>query len=361
MAKMSHDSATSKASPELPPANGRRKNYWEPIFAAEALPDFSSFDWKTRTVTGIRHQICSAERLKELRQTEQLSAVKTFSFSECDFFGIFDIGPFTFKNCLFDCCDLGRSTWRNIKFQSCRFKRCSLTQATFDSCQFLDCQWEEIGFSGTETHVHDCVITSPSAFVAAGYTNLDAQVLLKHGKTQTHQTMRLEQTKLKIARIVLASLERNGDDAAYYEAIKTYLNQSIEARIAELKHSPIEMRGAAIINRLRLFILNFEKAILLISGSVNDWGASVAKPAVVGILMIFCFAFYYNILGIQNSASSALIASFDITTLVGYTKHASKDGRIFEQLSYMANMALGLWWYAIFVPTVINRISRVRA
>lgn len=358
---MNQDTACSKTTPESQPVNGRRHNFWEPIFTQEQLPDFPLFDWKTRTITGIRHQTCSADQLKKLRDSEPLSAVKSFSFSECDFFGIFDLGPITFKSCRFDICDLGRATWRNIKFQSCKFKRCSLTQATFESCQFLDCTWEDIGFSGTETHIKECVITSPAGFVAAGYTNLDPQVLLKQGTTAAYQTMRLEQTKLKIAKTVLASLERNGDDAGYYEAIKTYLNQSLEARISEIKHSLALRKRIAIIDRLHLALLNLENLILNVSGSVNNWGASVAKPALLGAVLITGFASYYKLVGIQNSPLSALIASFDVTTLVGYTKHANKDGGAFEQLSYQVNMALGLWWYAIFVPTVINRISRVRA
>lgn len=90
-------------------------------------------------------------------------------------------------------------------------------------------------------------------------------------------------------------------------------------------------------------------------------GASIGLPAFVGLALIIGFAALYRALEIQPSFSRALMASFDITTLVGYTKHSATSSPSTTQIFYALNMVLSLWWYAIFVPTVINRISRVRS
>lgn len=358
---MNQDSLAATRSPEAPVLNRRRKSFWEPIYTRENLEPFESFLWNTRNITGISRLTCRADDLKEVRLSRPISVVNNFRFSECDFLGSFDFGNFTFNDCSFELCDLGRSTWRNVKFKKCNFTRCSLTQSTFDSCQFIDCSWSKIGLSGNETNIKECLITNPGEFVLSAYTNLDKEVLenQKNPTNVCYQLMRLEQSKLKVARLLLTSLEHHGDDAGYYEAVKTYLNQSLTAKLAEVTHDIYEKKRP-IANRILKTFLKFERLILNASGSINAWGASIARPALVGCAIVVGFAGYYNLFEIQKTVLDGLIASFDITTLVGYTKHASKDSSIFIQLSYMANVLIGLWWYAIFVPTVINRISRVR-
>lgn len=198
------DHIPSKANDlTAPRINGRRNNFWEPIFSTEELKPFAAFDWSIENITGIRLLTCSADGLKKQQSFKPLSVIKNFKFSECDFLGEFDLPKLTFKECSFEVCDLGRSTWRNVKFQNCTFHRCSLTQSTLDSCQFIDCRWFEIGLSGNETHIRECLITNPGEFVRSGYTNLDAEVLAKNKKEASYQTMRLEQSKLKVARLIL--------------------------------------------------------------------------------------------------------------------------------------------------------------
>ncbi len=354
--EMDHSSSNTNPTAGLLTKN-RRKNFWEPIFTKEKLEPFTEFNWNFDTVTGIRRQTCSADGLEKLGSRK---VIKNFTFSECDFFGKFSSPKLTFKECNFEKCDLGRCTWLDIKFQNCSFNRTSLTQSTFESCQFLDCKWSEIGLSGNETHIKECLITNPGDLIRSGYTNLDLEELEKNNTDPSYQTMRLEQSKLKIARVVLASLERIGDDASYYDAVKTYLNQSLIASISKAKLD-FKHKKKRFVNSIRFAFLHIERLILNASGSINDWGASIAKPAFFGIGIVIFFGFYYRLFGTKENFLQGFIASFDVTTLVGYTKHASKDCNLFDQLSYIANVLLGLWWYAIFVPTVINRISRVRA
>jgi hypothetical protein len=109
-----------------------------------------------------------------------------------------------------------------------------------------------------------------------------------------------------------------------------------------------------------MIIFYLEFFLLRISGWVNGWGASVARPAIVGVLIGSAFMILYRYTGVANSFKLAAMKAFDVTLLFGYTKHASTGTCFSEQVKYAANAFLGLWWYAIFVPTVINRISRVR-
>lgn len=346
--------------PNIERTPGKRNQFWEPIFAPAPLEPFKSFDWDTSNVTGICKQTCTATNLKTRLGNRNSYSASDFRFCECDFRGDFDLKKITFKECVFEYCDLGYSTWSNVKFQKCTFRKCSLTMSTFEKCQFLDCTWADTGLSGNETRMSECLITNPRAFVISAYTNLDHTVLEKHNTTPSNQKMRLEQTKVKVARMVLTSLERNGDDRGYYEAVAMYLNQSLDADLAEARHK-VASRNRYLSNRLRIVFLNLEKSILNASGFINSWGASIARPALFGVGLMVFFGLFYYFTNIECSIYGGLMASFDITTLVGYTKHAVKNGGVMKELSYATNMMFGLWWYAIFVPTVINRISRVRA
>ena len=97
-----------------------------------------------------------------------------------------------------------------------------------------------------------------------------------------------------------------------------------------------------------------------IAGSLNAWGASIARPTFAGIILFIIFTFIYYYTNCQKDIKTAAMTSFDITLLVGYTKHANAAIEFATQMHFAANMLLGIIWYAIMVPTIVNRISRVR-
>lgn len=57
---------------------------------------------------------------------------------------------------------------------------------------------------------------------------------------------------------------------------------------------------------------------------------------------------------------SSLIKSFDITFLAGYTKHVTSNDSLFKQCIVLSNMLCGLFWYAVAIPSLINKISVTR-
>lgn len=316
-------------------------------------------------VTGVRNSLCSSDKLVEAMTQKSASrwSIRNFKFQSCDFQGNFTTVDLAFSECEFVDTDLGLSIWKNIKFSKCAFIRSSLTLATFEQCQFIDCTWREIGISGTETKLFETTISNPWDFINSAYTNTNKDVLKQRGDTSpAHQLMRLEETKVKLARSVLSASERNADDVVYYEAVKTYLTQALKARKARAIYdkSTADSTKVRALSYWKLLLANGELIILNASGTINAWGFSLARAGLVGVALIIVFMAIYFAFGIANSVWLALMMSFDVTLLVGYTKHATEKSSWLAQSIYALNALLGLWWYAIFVPTVINRISRVR-
>lgn len=343
----------------------RLRSYWEPIFNPNCKPPTSSFTWDTRKTTGVKQALCSSEMLQKILGSSSTKGwtIKSYKFLECDFIGFFNPG-LSFNNCKFDLCDFGSTTWRGTKFTGCTFNKCSFTLATFEQCQFNDCNWSESGISGTETKLFDTMIGNPESFISSGFTNLDANVLSQNGNSSpAYQLMRLEETKMKLARVVLSNNERNADDSVYYESVKIYLIQALRAKKQQAKFQMAS--GKNKLRNMGTFALcELEELVISLSGTLNGWGANLARAASIGLILTAFFSVIYFILG-QSEATPvtwklSLIKSLDVTLLIGYTKHATSTLGWKTQALYGANAILGLWWYAIFVPTVINRICRVR-
>lgn len=365
MASQPRIAGSQKKQTNFPKRLKRFKSYWDPLFNPRFIGLTNEFDWNTSQKTGIKKSLCTSDKLKISMEKLDVRGwtVKGFSFIECDFYGTF-VPLLSFNSCKFLLCDMGSTTWRGVKFSNCDFTRCSFTMATFEQCIFHNCTWSEIGISGTETKLFDTIITNPESFISAGYTNLNEDELKQYGSaTPDYQILRLEESKVKLARAVLSNNERNAEDSAYYESIKIYLKQSILAKISKAK-SEKKQKKNIIKNSVSQTLGLIEKGVISLSWWINGWGGNISRAAICGVSLILIFSMLYtfNIFGLIPSITwkLALIKSFDITLLIGYTKHATSAQTWQEQTFYGINALLGLWWYAIFVPTVINRICRVR-
>ncbi|MGQ6656962.1 pentapeptide repeat-containing protein, partial [Serratia sp. IR-2025] len=172
---------------------------------------------------------------------------------------------------------------------------------------------------------------------------------------------RLEGTKAKMAKMVLNSLSATADDDLYYNSVKTYLISKANAKIYKHKYDLDNEVGFFKKNgsRLKVLTTRLELFVLRVSGAVNNWGNGLFRAIMVGFSLIFLFSIYYfSFFG--ASVVGSLIKSIDITFLAGYTKHVTKETATFQQCVMLLNMCLGLWWYAIVIPTLINRICSVR-
>jgi hypothetical protein len=96
--------------------------------------------------------------------------------------------------------------------------------------------------------------------------------------------------------------------------------------------------------------------LIFLAGWMNNWGSSIAKPAIIGAIIMIFFSYVYLEVGLRADLKQAIITSIEVTLLAGYTKHANTDLPLWEQSILTANMILGLAWYAVLVPTIVNRI-----
>jgi hypothetical protein len=343
------------------PSYKRSKSFWEPIYAPEEFgKNFPAFDWNTRTVTALRNSTCRSEELVKVVNGRPRHTIKSTSFTNCDFQGHFDFTKFTFDKCSFKSCDFMDTKWLDAKFTNCIFDSTSLSTAAFSNCQFIECKWLRLGISSNEMHFEKCRISNPYEFVASAYTNLDPNVLKQKNKTLQHQKYRLEGTKAKVARMLLINLQGQGDDDPFYDAVKAYTTQTLIAKIAAKKFQAWSEPGAwlkvtSYAVRILLFV---ELAALSASGRINGWGGNVGRALLFGPILISFFWGIYFLSAAVPGAWQAGIAALEITLLIGYTKYTSTSTPLLHQMLFALNMVLGLWWYAIFVPTMLNRINR---
>ena len=362
------NSNTTLAAPSLEAgtimsSQKRSKSYWDSVFVGHTLK-LSPHGWDFTNNKGPSQLYFKSSDLIDYINKKSLRRFncKTISFDECDFNGEFtsEISKheISFGKCNFTKCDFGGSVWKGVKFSECKFERCSFTMAEFQDCIFYECEWIDITLSGTETKMPNTLVSNPAKFIGAAYTNLDKNILRRNSKTPGYQKMRLEGTKAKFSRTLLKNAENHGDDDAYYGAVQTYLNQSLRSKIQKSMYEFIYGKGF-VGHGMNFLAAYFELFLLNISGFVNCWGKSIARPAIIGIALTFAFGLVYGF--ISNDYQRGLVQGFDITFLVGYTKYAgtTNPNPIHIELLYGVNAFFGLWWYAVLVPTLINRISRV--
>ena len=357
---------TEPQSPVVPQINyKRRKNYWEPVYRPELIEkDYPEFNWDFTNTAGPKSCICNGELLEQKIKVSESFVVKNQNFINCDFTGTFGDTRLSLKSCRFTNCDFGRSAWVNVKFSDCVFEKCSLSTASFSEIQFLRCEWSDIGMSHEEMRLQNVMISNPAEFINSAYTNRDKDELAPYGKTVDYQVYRLEQTKSKIGRKILSNLEKTGDDDAFYAAVEACAKQIFAAKIIEATYKLGSLKRRLSIDAIRWSLLfslyHIELGIVSLSGRINGWGGRIGRAVLCGVFLIVFFAIYFYGLGFFKDFPRALLAALEITLLVGYTKYTSTGTPWLEQLAYSINMVLGIWWYAVFVPTLINRISRVR-
>lgn len=320
----------------------RSKSYWDSVFVGHTL-HLTPHGWDFTNNKGPSQLLFQSADLSQYIQSKSLRRFncKSISFEECDFNGEFTSEvsrhEISFGKCSFTMCDFGGSVWRGVKFSQCKFQRCSFTMAEFQDCIFYECEWADITISGTETKMPNTLVSNPYKFISAAYTNLDKKTLSIHSKTPSYQKMRLEGTKAKFSRTLLKNAENHGDEDAYYGAIQTYLNQSLRSKIKKSMYEITDGK-ASISHGMTVLAAYFELFLLNISGFVNCWGKSIARPAIIGIILTAAFGLIYGLM--SKDFEKGFVQGFDITFLIGYTKYASTTNPIHIEFLYGINAFL---------------------
>ena len=321
----------------------RTDNYWEPTFDGKTKKEsLSKFIWDELNVNnGPNKRECFWNELKN--ETRSITA-RTFTM--CDFCG--DLTGRTITNCTFDRCYWNRSVWTNVKFQKCKFEKSSFSFAHFNNCQFNDCSFEDIGISGNETKFTNCII-DPQKLINAAYTNTNKKVLKHHRKEVSFQIKALEQSKAKVARQL--NLNNNFYSEFFYSGIRVATLQEIKARIAERKY---HIKWYLLIPLLFLLGDYIEYVLWKVLGALNGWGEKTIRVLVFGLFLVLLFAFIYRFSNISPTFGKAFIRSFDISIVAGYSKICNVSWL------ELLNLVLGMIWYSIAIPTVINKLTRTR-
>lgn len=348
------------------PVRGRRlKSYWEPFYKPKIKDKFIEHNWNFDNDTGPKYSIFNAERLGQNRRIDSVR------FTDCDFSGEFE-KPVYFVDCTFDRCDLGLSKFVRAKFTRCRFTLTSFTQCTLVNSELRDCIYDRIGFSGNETQIEGTLITNPDFFVTAAYTNV---LYLPTEKSWLIQKLRLEETKSTFSRAILANLTNEGSDVAFYSAVRISTIQECRAKIAIAIRSIIEACTFKEGNSLNLKwysrlwkglsgVLSFfggviDWIILHAFGLLNGWGASLARPVAIGAIIMFGYGYsYHHYFGAE--LWQGVKKATEIMLLFGYTAYFNPSSPCPDSNVVFSNALIGVLWYIVTVPTIVNKLTRIR-
>lgn len=313
--------------------------------------------------------------LDSVKQKAERIYIEDIQFNTCDFIGGNEGKKITFRNCVFEKAYFGYSCLRDVNFENCKFLNTSFALTKFHRCRFDElCSFSNISISGSKTVFTESVI-SAGKFIDAIYIYATKDYCKKNPtKKLDQERSKMYESMVKLARNILESVSKNGDDDSYYNAVK----QVHKLKIKEKHHKKLwEIKKNTSKSFLKKCFSTFcyagvkcimpiETFILKTFGFLNGWGASVFRCVLFGFSILSAFSILYYFFGMESVHSEdatfphvikSIIQSFDITFLAGYTKYVSaKDDYIF-QLMCLANMLLGLIWYAISIPTVINKIS----
>ena len=349
----------------VPVVNNRKRRltcWWEPTYNPSLVGAMISDDWGENSKGPTRHFI-EGENLASVIAQNGGRAFEGYTFCECDFQGFFtSTSQIVFKTCNFINCDFGLTTWINVKFSNCEFRQTSFGMTVFNSCEFRDCEWEQIGLSPNELVLDNTFINNPTKFIRSGYTNLDRDVLKEKRKTWAEQTSKLETTKATVARQLLKNMGSTGDERSYYEAVKIFETQQAKGRLYSALYDIVRKQQRTLW-RLLAFAASaywlLEIIILRTIGTLNAWGASVAKPIVILVSAAYIYYWIYFYCGSSIPTATPFQRTLDIAMLAGFGNY-STETRLITRIIQNTQLVLSTLLYTVTFSTILSRFSRVR-
>lgn len=347
----------------------RLNNWWEPIYFPDA-PDFKKHNWEFKHSDSAKHCVFLACNLPSQGDFHRYEGKR---FDCCDFEGDFaaklNNQNIKFTNCVFIKCDFGESFWKNASFRNCQFMKTSFTLSTFVECEFRNCYFEDIAYSGNRTSIPGTLITNPSQFLNAASAFLNH---LPDNVSGSYQKTKLIETKSNMSRVLLSNVMSEGSEATYYEAVRASTLLAAQAR-----HVPLIMKVYGEKRKIKACDLGFKNYLMLFAsalffcsglveslllrflGTMNAWGGSIFRTLVIGAFLLIIFS-AINVYFFQKSCFDGFVRSFEVFFLFGYTNYTPKDLPQFERIFLMLNAFLGILWYVINVPTIVNKLTRIR-
>ncbi|OBU06767.1 pentapeptide repeat-containing protein [Morganella psychrotolerans] len=330
--------------------------------------------------------------------------IENKSFKTCDFSGNNGKKKITFLNCKFEKCYFSFSEFNDVNFTNCNFQCCSFSQAKFYRCFFDDnCRFYNISISGSTTLISQTEIRA-SKFFKKIYKPYDEQLDLykSKGLNRKEEIFRLNRSVLKVSKVMLESNRNCSNDDVFYDSVKNLFikklndkKSSNSYRIEQLRielinkkkdvklkeNKAISFRLLCLFKIIYLFLFKktaffIEGIVMKMFGFINGWGSSLPRVFIFGVLILLIYTIIYMfmdggqvpVISVYGEAknvevtsfyyfTNSLLKSFDVTFLAGYTKHITMYDSILKQLTLLTNMLVGLFWYSVLIPTLINKIS----
>jgi len=391
----------------------RIENYWDVTF--DDRIEISQFtngvltDFINKTNESVKHiykniSIYNEDLFSDATDIDKSLKLVKIEFSSCDFYGNNGGRKLTFKNCNFDKCYFSFSIFNDVNFINCKFNSCSFAQAKFYRCIFdSNCSFYEMSISGGKTKFINSEI-NPLEFFSNIHKPFEKKIEKYQPENIPEENYRLYRSIVKLSRNILESNNSCSNDELYYFSVKNLLLKKVDERKLYTKKKVQDIRenintikqdnaGKKNKDRFNLFSLklkeiwlhiinpmfSIEKTAILLFGFMNSWGGSLQRIFVSGVLILLLYSCLYCLIGDGSvnrlSASgqlekthviysyyfySNLIKSFDITFLAGYTKHITSNDSLLNQAVILSNMLIGLFWYAVAIPSLINKLSIAR-
>ena len=197
--------------------------------------------------------------------------------------------------------------------------------------------------------------------VSSGFVNTDTKICSENGTTPEYQIYRANKTEAKFSKTLVNSLSSHPDDEAYYKSVKVHAKSKIKSKKSALMQKSKESSWyKKPLFWLFLMVAKLEEIILKASGWANNWGGGLFKCSLVGVVITILFSFVYQ--HVNNlSYGLAVMKSAEITLVAGYTKYSNTGTVFYISVIQLVNMVAGLWWYAILVPTLLNKVCASRS
>jgi hypothetical protein len=260
-------------------------------------------------------------------------------------------------------CRFSGSHWSQVHFSNCSFKECDFSNATFEDCYFVDdCTFSTISASAQLLKIRDTAL-SARAFIGNLVTNVDH---LPTSVTKEYQLWRHVGTKAKIAKMIFAANKDQAEIAYYFEAYEQLTRCILDQEVEKHHFTADEKPTRRMLFLAKSLPARIERRLVLAAGWLTLWGRSLLRPLVffAGCIIVFGLLYYCQSATAQAGASnvararSAVIEAFNITIVAGYTAHYASTASGLRQMTWLLNIACGLFWYSLVIPVISRRILR---
>lgn len=341
--------------------NRRVDAWWEPTHNASLANPLPESDWLFVNSTGAQGSFLPADTLCALGAAGVVLKHKGLTFTQCNFQGEFEHRPsMMFDKCRFHECDFAFSSWSFVTFRECEFIKCSISLSVFKDCEFRDCVWQEIGFTGSKTNIDRTFVTNPGDLIGAGFSGVDPG---RAGQAShaSYQKYRLEGTKSHIARTLLYSHQRVGDDATFYATAKAHDIQQNKAKLYRYIYASLyEKQKYKRLLALLIPAVVIERILLQAMGSLNGWGANLLRPLVGLVSSALVFAVIYRFVPLGENIATPWQKAFDIANIAGYGSQVNNSQSIVLRRVEGIQLIVSILFYTVFFSTAVARNSRAR-